>query len=160
MLAATPCCGNTRDGDTMATLTIGDKVQAPEPNTYTLSITTYAGDADHYETLTIKGFRRVEDKELLLELLDLFPAMRAAFPNGRGGSDNYRYGYVESLDVFRAWFNEDGIREDVEAFLERTGQLDTYWPEGVNRENDNTVDEWELTYYDDNSNAFAVTINY
>lgn len=160
MHGATPCCGNTRDGDTMATLTIGDKVQAPEPNTYTLSITTYAGDADHYETLTIKGFRRVEDTELLDELLELLPALQAAYPNGRGhDGDTYE---ELGLQAFNDWFGDDECeRPDIEAFVNRPGQeFSYYWPYAHKYGQEMTVDEWELTYYDDNSNAFAVTIDY
>lgn len=160
MHGATPCCGNTRDGDTMATLTIGDKVQAPEPNTYTLSITTYAGDADHYETLTIKGFRRVEDAELLDELLDLLPALQAAYPNGRGG---YCDTYEElGFQAFEDWFGDgEQEREDIEEFVNRPGQEFSYdWPYSHDHGQEMTVDKWELTYYDDNSNAFAVNINY
>lgn len=162
MPAAMLYCGNTKDGNEMVTLTFGDRIPAPESNTYTLTVTTYAGDANYYETFSIKGFRRAEDAALLNELLELFPAMKAAYPHGRGG-DGDTYEEVESLQSFRDWFGDGEIeyRPDIEEFVNRLGQDFQYdWPWASDYGQEMTVDTWTLVYYDDNSNAFEVTVTY
>lgn len=92
-------------------LTVGPPVEeaASHRDCYSVQINVMHGDGDHYEFLTVDGFRRdiAEDIDLLESLLTTLTKMYEAFPNGRGGSDEYNYRHV--TPDFDAWFSAEDI---------------------------------------------------
>ena len=92
-------------------LTMGAPVnEATKPlDCYFVKINVMHGDGDHYEFLTMDGFRRdvAEDIELLESLLATLTKMYEAHPNGRGGGNEYNYRHV--TPDFDAWFSAEDI---------------------------------------------------
>jgi len=73
------------------------------PNTFEVEIEVMHGDADMFDTFTVRSFYKDEDLALssLVETLD---RMIAKYPHGRGGSWP-QYGY-QDVEGFYSWFGD------------------------------------------------------
>lgn len=78
------------------------------PDSYSVEIELMGGDADYYTSLELKGFERGRDEELLEDLLRLLERLKASYPYGRGGGDEFSY---RLLKGFEPWFLEDDDEE-------------------------------------------------
>ena len=115
----------------MINLSIGDIVDLPVPtNVYVLEVRIMHGDADLYQTIHFDA----PSQEEAIEYIGLFDNMLAAYPHGRGGSEEYSYHNVEG---FENLLDEDWPRdvtcEDTEASID---SYKVYWynPLGVKHE--------------------------
>lgn len=84
---------------------IGSEVPATQiPGSYSVEIEVMGGDADHFETFSVSGFNPndSEDLDLLKNLLELLERTSKAYPNGRGGFDNY----CDTVEGFEPWFSD------------------------------------------------------
>lgn len=67
-------------------LEIGSPILNNSPkNKFKIEVSLMHGDGDHYNTVEFQ----CENKEEVIELIDLFDRMIKEYPNGRGGNDNY-----------------------------------------------------------------------
>lgn len=161
------------------------KLDKPYPNTYSVKIDVMHGDADHFESFTVPGFRRgnTEDEALLGSLLVTLKKMSNAFPMGRGGSDEYAYWNV--VPEFESWFSSADIVEypeelnhtpksdneleliislakRVNSFYSRTDYVD--WPrdismsDGIDLHGEASLDSYEVRYHDDAGIEYHVDI--
>ena len=98
-------------------LALGPAVVKDNPRqTYRFEIHTYFGDADAYETINL--FIPYEDYQLALEFANFLKhQLSVAYPNGRGGGDEYSYANSPQVPDWNKWFG-DGITFDY--------SLDTY----------------------------------
>lgn len=92
---------------------------------YVVEIKTMYGDADGYGKITVGGFRKGEDEDLLNEFLDLCERMENC-------SDGDSYDQIEG---FEKWFESYDLEpEDWDAMTEREKKLcgDNEWEDDPN----------------------------
>ncbi|MEB9469509.1 hypothetical protein P4J10_23230 [Bacillus cereus] len=128
-------------------LTIKEKViNISYLNAYVVECEAMYGDADGWGEVEVGGFTRGKDEHLLKEFLEFCERMKNAYPNGRGGYDDY--GHVEGYDK---WFYADNLTtEEFERLPKKVQELSTYWlndPQGDGMEA--TFKDYEVFYYDE-----------
>ncbi len=121
---------------------------------YMVEIETMYGDADGWGKIEVGGFPPTEEGEkLLVDQLDTLERMGMAYPNGRGGGDDYNH--VEGFD---RWFNCDDILEDEWiAMPELLRELSTDWeysPDGYGHQAG--YEGYDIFFYDISGKKFKV----
>lgn len=95
-------------------------------NVYVFKITTMEGDADDYHKFTIK----VDNEKDVKKLIRYCKVLEKAYPNGKGGCDDY-----DDLEFFPEWFGDSWFSyEDMI----------------------NSFESWKLFYYDENGDKHKV----
>lgn len=72
-------------------------------SSYSLTITTYDGDADGSGAFRVLGFRPAQDEHLLEHLLTTLQKVKEAYPSGRCGDDLL----ATEVPAFDYWFSYD-----------------------------------------------------
>lgn len=124
------------------------------PNSYQVNLVTYSGDADGDTTTEIFPFYKDKDEFFLENLIETLEEARKAYPNGRGGSDEYSYRH--RVDGFQVWFSdgsEDPDNQEIADFVEKLHETcSPSWP--YDPMSDYTVEQsfssYEVVYYDEN----------
>lgn len=138
------------------------------PGTYSVEIKVMGGDADYYDSFTVAGFRADQDEPLLQNLIELLLRLDGAYPNGRGGSDEYS---LRRVDGFSEWFDEEELSDEVSSFYAanklRRSELGLsytgfpYWPDDVTMGDDCFECDYEshaVFYYDENLTKHRVEV--
>ena len=118
------------------------------------------GDADGYGLVEISGFKRdcEKSKAHMESLVETLEAMRAAYPNGRGGCDTYNH-----LKGFQKWFSgeiPDDFEEEYESLLEWEQKF--YWndwprdPSGDGIQS--SFEDYSIFYYDEFGSKHEVKV--
>lgn len=143
------------------------------PNSFSVEIKAYAGDADYYQSFSVDGFRKGEDEDLLENLVSLLRRLKTAYPHGRGGSREYSYirvkGYepwfsIDSPEYFEHLDGEDpetskALAAEIEAFNTRVQNVKIEmgvrsnwpeWPYDSTCESECSLDKFQIFFYDEN----------
>lgn len=137
-------------------LVSGEEVTKENPrNTYRFEIHTYFGDADAYETLNLL----LKSKSKAIEFANFLKnQMAVAYPNGRGGGDEYNYKNSPDVPDWEKWFG-DGYEED-----EKTGEykkvsnpeFPEVWPSNWEYWGEASYDYANIFYFDEEGREYAV----
>jgi hypothetical protein len=144
-------------------LTIGELIpKAQTPNSFEVEILTYWGDADGYKTFVMGPFIKDQDEDALQGLLETLHRMDNAYPDGRGGYDEY-----DGVEGFAGWFvrefdPENDSDSDADAIGRKwkenqAGKAHIYWPVDPYADMQNSYDKHKIFYYDENQNQYAVS---
>jgi hypothetical protein len=112
------------------------------PDTFEVVVTSMIGDADGFPSFTVGPFVRGIDDEVLDSFLQLMTAMSLAYPNGRGGNDDY-----EHVDGFNDWFGYENMPSSIAVFCERLG-IEMYWPNDPHFDGVLSFRNAQVFYYD------------
>jgi hypothetical protein len=118
---------------------------------FVVKIETMIGDADGSDSIEIGPFEKDKEEHLLEELIDLCIRMSMAYPNGRGGDDDYNH--IESFDK---WFSEYG---DVEGRDEIEHLTEFSWPTDPQTWGQQGYQNYEVVYIK-NGVEYPVTIKH
>lgn len=154
-------------------------VTVTPPDTYTVEVTTYRGDADGYSDFTMGPFKRGENEDSLQCLLETLRRTKERFPNGRGGS--IEYSYENDVLGFVQWFGGspcstvEEMQEHYPKHLELFGAevnlaisalAEDFYYEGWPTEEiyegsfEESLDTYQVFYYDHNSVKFNVSVDW
>lgn len=137
--------GRKTDSKEILALVKGDsiKVEAPR-NQYEFEIHTYFGDADAYETIILP----LKDYDLAVKFANFLKfQLSTAYPNGRGGSEEYNYENCPTIKDWDFWFGES----EEAIFSEAWPCNWDYWGEA-------SYDYAHLFYYDENGEKFNIEV--
>ena len=100
------------------------------------------GDADGYTNRTVGPFYP-NQKEYLIQFLNMLESCLNAYPNGRGGDDDYE-DVVETLKIWNLAYEEDDIL-NIDKELE---QIEFYWEYDICGYGEAAIKNYKVTYYD------------
>lgn len=158
-----------------------NKIENEYPrNSFLVRVRVMHGDADLFQYVNYPGFKRNQDEELLEKFINVLREMESAYPNGRGGGDEYSYS--EKVEHFNAWFDEefDGSPESLQYFenysdasLKLAAEVNEFfernnnyfdWPRdatdsGWGGHSETSLDTFEVLYVDDHGDLYKVAID-
>lgn len=115
---------------------------------YLLIIDTMIGDADGYDTVEVGCFQENE-LHLLEEVIGVCDRMIEAYPNGRGGDDDYNH-----IEGFEKWFTED-YEDNIENIEHLAPFQWSYSTDGYYMQN--SIEGYKVVYLD-NGEEYEVDI--
>lgn len=114
------------------------------------------GDADGYTNRTVGPFYP-NQKEYLIQFLNMLEACLNAYPNGRGGDDEYE-DVVEILKIWNFAYEEDDV-PNIDKELEKVvEQIKFYWEYDICGYGEATIENYNVTYYDKVTGFHHVTL--
>lgn len=132
---------------------IGEEVKTSYSLCYVVEIETMYGDADGYGQIVIGGFKPAQDEAHMVDLLDTLDRMGGAYPNGRGGGDDYNH-----VEGFERWFSIENIpKDEYEKLPETIKSLSTDWeysPDGYGFQA--SYEGYDIFFYDISGKKFKV----
>lgn len=127
---------------------------------FVVEVEAMYGDADGYGEVEVSGFKRdcEKSKEHMEDLIKTLERMLKAYPNGRGGYDDY-----DHVEGFLKWFGGE-ILEEFEEFYESLEEWEQrlYWndwprdPSGDGMQS--SMSSYEVFYYDEFGNKYEVAV--
>lgn len=114
------------------------------------------GDADGYTNRTVGPFYP-NQKEYLIQFLNMLEDCLNAYPNGRGGEDDYE-DVVEELKIWNITYEEDDtpdIDENLEKVVEQIG---FEWEYDIYEFDETEITSYNVTYYDKLTGYHHVTL--
>lgn len=114
------------------------------------------GDADGYTNRTVGPFYP-NQKEYLIQFLNMLEDCLNAYPNGRGGEDDYE-DVVEELKIWDLAYEEDDtpdIDENLEKVVEQIG---FEWEYDICGFGEAEIMSYNVTYYDKLTGYHHVTL--
>jgi hypothetical protein len=128
--------------------TITEQIKKKQiPSGYYVNIISMFGDGDEYHTFTIGAFNTSDNTiNLLPNLINTLKRMKELYPNGKGGCETY-----DSVEGFTFWFNEDN---------KNINPLAKSWAYNSDYDETASLNEYWVTFMDDNQNEFKVNITH
>lgn len=124
-------------------------------NKYFVECEAMFGDADGEATVIVGGFLKGRDEEVLEDFLLTCERLSNAYPNGRGGGDEYNH-----VEGFNRWFQVESLeRDEWDSLPEVVQILSADWvmePDGMGHHA--TFEGYEVFYYDENGVKFNVAV--
>lgn len=134
----------------------GDVTKEAPKDVYKFETHVYFGDADMYQTLIFF----IKDQNRAIEFADfLTNQLSVAYPNGRGGGDEYDYANSPDVPDWNIWFGDGSYYdEESDEYLESDIQPEfpEEWPSNWEMGGEASYDWTKITYFDENGREFEV----
>lgn len=137
---------------------ISDKVPSPHsPASFEVVVHQMHGDTDGYTSLTVGPFFE-DEMDILQDLIETLDRMKARYPHGRGGNDDYY-----DVEGFTRWFDPDDATDEdyarVAKVAERVVGFGIYWGSDITyEEGQPSMDRYVISYFDSELVEYAVTV--
>lgn len=148
-----------RDLNKVVNFLIGPDVTKEAPkDIYKFEVHVYFGDADMYQTLNLF----IKDQNKAIEFADFLKNQLAvAYPNGRGGGEEYDYKNSPDIQDWNIWFGDGSeYDEETDDWIESDIQPEfpEEWPSNWEMGGEASYDYTNITYFDENGREFQVEI--
>lgn len=136
---------------------IGRKKEEPQiKEGFYVEIEFMYGDADGWKNKTVGPFYP-NQKEYLIQFLNMLESCLNAYPNGRGGDDDYE-DVVETLKIWNFAYEEDDI-PNIDKKLEKVvKQINFDWEYDICGYGEADIRDYNVTYYDKITGYHNVTL--